>query len=64
MDEKKKRYNFDGFTFGDQGHFQLQVRNLDSTGYGWTVELGLELTTEERLELITVLINLGKNKED
>lgn len=63
MDEKKKRYTFDGFTFGDKGHFQLQVKSLDSTGYGWTVELGLELTSEERQELITVLINLGK-KED
>lgn len=63
MDEKKKRYAFDGFTFGQNGFFELKVEVLDESGYGHTLGFGLELSPEERQELIGVLINLGR-KED
>jgi len=64
MDEKKGRYDLDGFTFGNNGFFQLQIKTLDNSGFGHTLELGLELSPEERQELITVLINLGKKKDN
>jgi hypothetical protein len=64
MIEQEARYDFDGFTFGEQGLFQLTVKTLSPNGYSHTLELGLELTPEERQELITVLINLGKRKDN
>lgn len=64
MSEDKKRYDFDGFTFGEQGLFQLTVKTLSENGYSHTLELGLELTPEERQELISVLITLGKRKDN
>jgi hypothetical protein len=60
MSEKKKRYNFDGFTFGQNGFFELKVEVLDESGFGHTLGFGLELSPEEREELIKLLINLGK----
>ncbi len=63
MSKEKKRYNIDGFTFGQNGFFELKIEVLDESGYGHTLGFGLELSPEERQELITVLINLGK-KED
>jgi hypothetical protein len=40
-----------------------KIEVLDESGFGHTLGFGLELSPEERQELITVLINLGK-KED
>ena len=60
MDKKKKRYNFDGFTFGQNNFFELKVEIVDESGFGHTLGFGLELSPEERQELIGVLINLGK----
>ena len=62
MSDVKARYDIDGFTFGEQGLFQLTIKTLSENGYGHTVELGLELTPEERQELISVLITLGKRR--
>ena len=57
--EKENRYTFSGFTFGSQNLFQLliNVKNYSSIGTTTSVELGLELTESERLELIKLLIN-------
>jgi hypothetical protein len=63
MSDVKNRYDFDGFTFGSNGLFQLTVKTLTKSGYGHTVEFGIELTPEERQALITVLIAFGKPKE-
>jgi len=63
MENTNKRYDFSGsFSFGSNGLFQLVFRNPTDTG-GYTMEFGLELTPEERQELITLLITLNK-KED
>ena len=64
MSEDKKRYDIDGFTFGEQGYFQLTVKALTGNGSNHTVELGIELSPEERQELISVLITLGKRKDN
>jgi hypothetical protein len=63
MENTNKRYDFSGsFSFGSNGLFQLVFRNPTDTG-GYTMEFGVELTPEERQELITTLITLNK-KED
>lgn len=62
----EKRYSFGGFTFGSKGLFQLTIATISpakETGTTHTMELGLELTPEERQELITLLITLP-TKED
>jgi hypothetical protein len=55
----ENRYEFSGFTFGTPKYFQLliNVKNYSGVGTTTSLELGLELTTEERLELIKLLIN-------
>lgn len=61
-----KRYSFGGFSFGSNGLFQLTIATINPTkevGSTHTMELGLELSPEERQELITLLITLNK-KED
>jgi hypothetical protein len=60
-----KRYSFGGFSFGSNGLFQLTISTISPVDYGSThgIELGLELSPEERQELITLLITLNK-KED
>lgn len=58
-----KRYSFGGFSFGSNGLFQLTIATISPTrevGTTHTMELGLELTPEERQELITLLIQLPK----
>ena len=58
-----KRYSFGGFSFGSNGLFQLTIATINPTkevGSTHTMELGLELTPEERQELITLLIQLQK----
>ena len=53
------RYTFSGFTFGSEKYFNLQINIRNHAGYGTsnTVEMGLELTDTERMELIKLLIN-------
>jgi hypothetical protein len=55
----ENRYTFSGFTFGNEKLFQLLIRVKNYSGVGTTtsLELGLELTESERLELIKLLIN-------
>ena len=62
---ENKRYNFSGFTFGSNGLYNLliSVNNYTKQGTGNTIEMGIELTPEERLELIKLLINADV-KED
>ena len=62
MENENKRYTFGGFSFAKGQYFNLQINIRNHAGHGTThtVEMGLELTESERLELITVLINAGK----
>jgi hypothetical protein len=55
----ENRYTFSGFTFGNDKLFQLliNVKNYSAIGTSTSLELGLELTESERLELIKLLIN-------
>jgi len=55
----ENRYTFSGFTFGSNKLFQLRINVKNYSGVGTTtsLELGLELTESERLELIKLLIN-------
>jgi hypothetical protein len=55
----ENRYTFGGFTFGNDKLFQLliNVKNYSGVGTNTTLELGLELTTEERMELVKLLMN-------
>jgi hypothetical protein len=56
MSETNKRYTYDGFTFGEDGDTQLEIYVLKENGYGgWTTRLSVELTRQEREELITFL---------
>ena len=54
-----KRYTFSGFTFGSEKWFNLTIAIRNHAGYGTsnTVEMGIELTDTERMELIKLLIN-------
>ena len=65
MENENKRYNFSGFTFGSKGLYNLliSVNNYTKQGTSNTIEMGIELTPEERLELIKLLINADV-KED
>lgn len=60
------RYTFSGFTFGSGKYFNLQINIRNHSGYGTanSVEMGLELTETERLELISTLINAGKKETE
>lgn len=60
----EKRYTFGGFSFGSRGLFQLTISTISNVDYGsiHSVEFGLELSPEERQELITIL--LLTEKED
>ncbi len=60
---ENKRYEFGGFGFGTDGQVQLSFRMLKESGYGYISEFALELTTEERMELIKHLITIGEEKE-
>lgn len=51
-----KRYNFDGFGFGQQGDTQLEIYVLKENGFGgYTTRFCIELTVKERKELINFL---------
>lgn len=59
-----KRYSFGGFSFGSNGLFQLTISTISPTrevGTTHTMELGLELSPEERQELIATLLTLPKD---
>lgn len=63
MSEKKRRYNFSGFTFGNDGDFNLVIET--ATGdFGYLTQYALELTPEERQQLIAVLIHITKKEEN
>jgi hypothetical protein len=60
----EKRYSFGGFSFGSNGLFQLTISTITPTkefGSTHTMELGVELTPQERQELITALLTLPKD---
>jgi hypothetical protein len=63
--EKINRYNFGGFSFGENKYFNLtiEVKNFNDVGTSYTTKIAVELTDEERLELIKLLINANE-KED
>ena len=58
MENENKRYNFSGFTFGSKKLYNLliTVNNYTKQGTSNTIEMGIELTPEERQELITLLL--------
>jgi hypothetical protein len=62
MENTNKRYNFGGFSFAKGQYFNLQINFINNAGYGTnnTVEMGIELTPEERQELIKVLLLAGQ----
>lgn len=63
MSEVIKRYNFDGFTFGDEGDTQLEIYVLKENGFGgWTTRLSVELTRQERKELIKFLQHIEEKE--
>lgn len=64
MENETKRYAFGGFTFGSEKWFNLTIAVRNHAGYGTTntIEMGIELTDAERMELIKVLINAGDNE--
>lgn len=66
MENKNTRYTFGGFSFAKGQYFNLQIniRNHSGNGTSHTVEMGIELTPEERQELITVLINAGQGDKE
>ena len=66
MEKKNKRYTFGGFTFGSNNLFNLTIGVSNHAGYGTshTVEMGIELTTEEIQELITVLLTRNVKEEN
>ena len=55
-----KKYNFTGFTFGSDGEMVFRVEVLNHTEQGSSVvaQIDLELTPEERMELVTNLLNI------
>ena len=64
MSEKKtRRYNFTSYIFGNDGDVNLVIET--ATGdFGYLTQYALELTPEERQELITVLLTAKKVGED
>lgn len=61
-EEKTRRYNFNAFLFGNDGDVNLVIET--ATGeFGYLTQYALELTPEERQELITALITAAKPGE-
>ena len=54
-ENKTKRYNFKAFVFGNDGDVNLFIENATSE-YGYNVKFEIELTPEERQELITAIL--------
>lgn len=61
---ENKRYNFGGFSFGDNGLavLKIEVLNHTETGTNYSTEIGLELTPDERVELIKKIITLDEKE--
>jgi hypothetical protein len=59
MSEKKRRYNFKAFVFGRDGDVNLIVENATNE-FGYNTKFEIELTPEERQELITVLLTAAR----
>jgi hypothetical protein len=58
-EQKNRRYNFNAFVFGREGDVNLVIET--ATGdFGYLTQYGLELTPEERQELITTLITASR----
>jgi hypothetical protein len=58
-EQENRRYNFNAFTFGNDGDLNLVIET--ATGdFGYLTQYGLELTPAERQELITVLLSAKK----
>ena len=55
MSETTSRYDFDGFTFGDDGDVQLEIKMMKKSGFGYTSKFAIELTPKERKQLIKFL---------
>jgi hypothetical protein len=62
MSDVKSRYNFNGFTFGNDEDFNLVIE-VATGDFGYLTQYSLELTPAERQELITVLIKGTTKKE-
>ena len=55
----ERRYNFNAFVFGRDGDVNLVIET--ATGdFGYLTQYALELTPEERQELITILLTAKK----
>ena len=60
-----KRYEFDGFTFGQEGDIQLEIYVLKENGFGgYTSRFSIELSPEERKELILSLETIEKKEKN
>ena len=59
---ENRTYDFGGFYFGSRDLFQLTIKSIKTNGTGssHSIELGIELTPEERQELITLLLTTPK----
>jgi hypothetical protein len=58
-ENKTKRYNFKAFVFGNDGDVNFIIEN--ATGeLGYSTKFEIELTPEERAELITVILTATK----
>lgn len=58
-----RRYNFTSYIFGNDGDVNLVIET--ATGdFGYLTQYALELTPEERQELITVLLTAKKVGKD
>ena len=59
---ENKNYEIGGFYFGSNGQFQLTIKANKPSGYGYGLELGIELSPEDRQELITLLLTTPQEK--
>jgi hypothetical protein len=59
MENKDKRYEFSGFTFGSENWYNLSIRIANNANHGtsYTAQFDLELNQEERMALINLLMN-------
>ena len=58
-EQKNRRYNFNAFTFGNDGDLNLVIETA-TNDFGYLTQYGLELTPAEQQELITVLLTAKK----
>jgi hypothetical protein len=61
-ENKTKRYNFKAFVFGNKNDVNLFIENATSE-YGYNVKFEIELTPEERQELITAILTATRPGE-